>query len=194
MLLKLANFFSILFHPMVVAAFTFGVLVYGSDNNSNPHLIFFISFLFTTLLTIATVLFLKKEGEISDFDASIREQRVQPLVYGTIYYSFGFFLLKYFQAPILVQGLMFCYALNTAIVWLITRYWKISIHAIGLGGPLVALWIFGIQEPVIMSVSMILVCISRIILKAHTPTQVIAGIALSIGLAYTELTYLFLET
>jgi len=192
MLVKLANFFSILFHPMMVSTLTFGMLVYGDKGNANPHLIFIISFIFSTLLTIITVLLFKREGKLSDLDASIREQRVQPLVYGTIYYGLGFLILKYFQATPLVQGLMFCYALNTAIVWYITQYWKISIHAIGLGGPLVALWLFGIHAPIIMGLSMIMVCVSRVILKAHTPAQVIAGAGLAMGLAYVELTYLFL--
>ena len=87
---------------------------------------------------------------------------------------------------------MFCYAINTAIVWQITRYWKISIHMIGVGGPIVALWIYGFNYPLIMLTIIIVVSISRIALNAHTPTQVVAGTALAMILAYFELTYLFL--
>jgi membrane-associated phospholipid phosphatase len=180
-------------HPMMVAPITFGLLIYtGTSIPENPHLTFFIAFCFSTLLAIATVIYLKKQGIVSDMDVSIREQRVQPLVYGTIYCGVGFLLLKYLNALPLVQGLMFCYAINTAIVWFITREWKISIHAIGLSGPLVALWLHGFHYPIIMGITLVLLCISRVILKAHTPAQVIVGSGLAMSLAYFELTILFL--
>ena len=177
----------------MVAPITFGFLIYtGTAISKNPHLTFFIAFSFSTLLTIVSVIFLKKQGIVSDVDISIREQRVQPLVYGTIYYGVGFLLLKYLNASPLVQGLMFCYAINTAIVSFITRKWKISIHAIGLSGPLVALWLHGFHYPILMGITLVFLCISRVILKAHTPAQVIVGSGLAMGLAYFELTILFL--
>jgi membrane-associated phospholipid phosphatase len=177
---------------MVVAPVTFGTLIYGDSANTSPHKLFAISLLFTTVLIIIVVLLFKKKGQITNLDISEREQRVQPLVYGSIIYAIGFLFLNYFDATPLVKGLMFCYAINTTIVWGITRYWKISIHAIGLGGPFVALWLFGFQFPIIMGCSMILLCTSRVVLKAHTPAQVLAGASLAMGLAYLELTYLFL--
>lgn len=178
---------------MMVAPITFGLLIYiGTPISENPHFTFFIAFSFSTLLTIASVIYLKKQGIVSDVDISIREQRIQPLVYGTIYYGMGFLLLKYLNASPLVQGLMFCYAINTAIVSFITRKWKISIHAIGLSGPLVALWLHGFHYPILMGITLILLCISRVILKAHTPAQVIVGSGLAMALAYFELTILFL--
>ena len=125
-------------------------------------------------------------------DVSTREERVQPLVFGSIYCGLGFLLLKYLNAPALIQGLMFCYAFNTAIVWFITRKWKISIHAIGLSGPLVALWLHGFHLPIFMGIALVLLCVSRVILKVHTPAQVIAGAGMAMGLAYVQLTLLFL--
>ena len=177
----------------MVAPITFGLLIYtGASIPKNPHITFFIAFFFSSLLAIVTVIYLKKQGIVSDVDVSIREQRVQPLVYGTIYCGVGFLLLKYLNAPHLVQGLMFCYAINTAIVWLITRKWKISIHALGLSGPLIALWLHGFHYPIIMGITLVFICISRVILKAHTPAQVIVGSGLGMCLAYLELTILFL--
>ena len=190
---RAATIISLVLHPMMVAPLTFGTLIYTGDPiPENTHLTFFIAFFFSTLLSIATVIYLTKQGIVSDMDVSIREQRVQPLVFGTIYCGLGFLILKYFNASPLVQGLMFCYAFNTAIVWFITREWKISIHAIGLGGPLIALWLHGIHYPVIMGFALVFLCVSRVILKAHTPAQVMAGATLAMGLAYIELTTLFL--
>ncbi len=94
-------------------------------------------------------------------------------------------------API-VQGLMFCYAINTFLVWIITKKWKISIHAIGIGGPVTALWLYGIQVPVIMTLAVIAVCIARVLQKKHTIAQVLTGLIISINFTYLQLKYLFL--
>ena len=87
---------------------------------------------------------------------------------------------------------MFCYAINTGITWLITRYWKISIHMIGLGGPFVALLLSGYNNLFLMAIIITLVYLSRIKLKAHSHAQLIAGTFLAMVLAYIELRYLFL--
>ena len=87
---------------------------------------------------------------------------------------------------------MGCYAINTAITWFITQYWKISIHMIGLGGPFVALLLSGYNNLFLMALIIILVYLSRIKLKAHNHAQLIAGTFLAMVLAYVELRYLFL--
>ncbi|MEC9377009.1 MAG: hypothetical protein VYC00_02770 [Candidatus Neomarinimicrobiota bacterium] len=190
---KVASVISLALHPMVIAPLTFGTLIYtGSSNNGNLNSIFFIAFFFSTILSLFTVIYLKRIGKISDLDASIREQRIEPLVLGTIYHAVGFILLRLSNAAPIVQGLMFCYAFNTAIVWLITRKWKISIHAIGLAGPMMALWLHGFYFPIPMGLALVLVSMSRVILKAHTPIEVTAGVILGMGLTLIELQFLFL--
>ena len=114
------------------------------------------------------------------------------LAFSSISNAIGFIILNYLNAPPLVKGLMFCYAVNTGVTWGITKYWKISIHMIGLGGPLVAIYISGFYDIALFTIIVILVYISRLVLKAHTHNQLIAGITLAIFLAYLELTYLFL--
>ena len=175
----------------MISSFTFSILIFNVNNPDN-YLLFFISIVFTTILPFSTILYYKKKGKISSYEAPIREQRLQLLVISSIYNSIGFVLLNYYDASAIVQGLMFCYAINTAITWIITRYWKISIHMIGLGGPLIALNLAGYNNSIIMVAIIILVYFSRIKLKAHNHLQLIAGTFLAIILSYIELTYLFL--
>ncbi len=188
----LSKIISSIINPLIVAAFTFGILIYSNPSIQTKNTLFLISFLATTILPLITILYFIKLGKVTSIDAPIKEQRIQLLAIASIYHSLGFILLAYLGASPIVRGLMFCYAINTAIVWKITIYWKISIHMVGLGGPIVALWLVGYQHPLIMAMTIILVSISRLILKAHTPNQIIAGIILAMGLAYLELTYLFL--
>ena len=188
----ISKIISALLNPLLVAPISFGIIIYsdGAIDAKNP--LFLTSFFFTSALPLITIFYFKHLGKISSLDAPIKEQRIQLLAIATIYNALGFLLLTYLGAPPIIRGLMFCYALNTAIVWRITMLWKISIHMIGLGGPIVALWLAGFEYPLAMGFTLMIVSISRVVLKAHTPSQVIVGTMLAMGLALLELTYLFL--
>ena len=183
---------SILINPLLVAPISFGIIIYSDGTIDAKNPLFLTSFFFTSALPLITIFYFKHLGKISSLDAPIKEQRIQLLAIAAIYNALGFLLLSYLEAPPIVRGLMFCYALNTAIVWRITMLWKISIHMIGLGGPIVALWLAGFEYPLAMGFTLMIVSISRVVLKAHTPSQVIVGTMLAMGLAFLELTYLFL--
>jgi membrane-associated phospholipid phosphatase len=115
-----------------------------------------------------------------------------PLFLGILYSGAGFLVLSFLNAGNLTQGLMFCYMINTALIMVITRYWKISIHAAGVAAPIVALWVHGAHFPILMSGMMILVGLSRVILKAHSVSQVFAGHLLGLLLTWIQLHLFFL--
>tara|TARA_S200000501_G_C20840274_1_gene751272 strand:+ start:1651 stop:2223 length:573 start_codon:yes stop_codon:yes gene_type:complete len=188
---RIAKTLSVIFNPLVIAPFAFYILIF-KEYNPNNYLLFLIAIFFSSILPFSSILYFKKIGKISSLEAPIRKQRLELLVISSLYNSIAFVLLNYFDAPDIVQGLMFCYAINTFITWLITRYWKISIHMIGLGGPFVALIISGYNNIFLLAIIIILVYLSRIKLKAHNHAQLIAGTFLAIALAYVELKYLFL--
>ena len=137
------------------------------------------------------MLILKKTGIISDLDASQKEQRIYPLMLGILYSGLGFLVLTLLQADALVRGLMFCYMTNTIITIIITRYWKISIHAMGIGGPIAVLWIAGFQYPIIRFIILLSVSYARVILKAHSINQVTAGSIAGLILTYAQLHLFF---
>ena len=169
-------FISIIFHPLIISAYTFYILVYQiEDNLSNKNNIFFICLIFSNIIPIITVLYLKYKKIISDLDASIKEHRILPLSLGVVYASLGFIFLYNIQANLYVQGLMFSYITNSIIIILITKYWKISIHAIGVTGPFAVLYLFGYEYISLMILITILVCAARIILNAHDFKQVTIG-------------------
>ena len=187
----IAKTISVIFNPLVIAPFTFYILIF-SNYDANNYFLFSIAFFFSSALPFISIVYFKKKGKISSFEAPIRRQRLELLIISSLYSTIAFGILNYFQAPDIVQGLMFCYAFNTMITWLITRYWKISIHMIGLGGPFVALALSGYDHLFLMATTIILVYFSRFKLKAHNHAQLIAGTFLAMFLAYVELIYLFL--
>ncbi len=188
-----AHLFSYAFHPMIISLLAFWILIYfPSEKSLNAELIFSICFVFSILIPIITVLILRKKGLLTDIDASEKDQRILPLTLGILYSGMGFSILYFLNADMIVQGLMFCFMINTLVTMCITRFWKISIHAIGVTGPAAALWIQGFQFPILMAALIICVGISRIILKAHTPVQVFAGAVLGFTLTYTQLKLFFI--
>jgi membrane-associated phospholipid phosphatase len=177
---------------MVVSFLVFTILIFGAtEGASNAWALWVTCLIFSNLIPIATVLYLKHRGIISDLDASLKEQRTLPLTLGVIYAGLGFLTLYYQDAPPLVQGLMFCYMTNTLVILIITRYWKISIHVMGVAGPLTALWLFGWHFPLLILGVVILVSSARVILDAHTIAQVAAGALLGWLLTWGQLNLWF---
>lgn len=191
-LTTISKIISTVINPFMASSLTFAILIYFNSTIEIPHTIFLVSFLFSNILQLITIFYFIRLGKVFSIDAPIKEQRIELLAIGAIYYAIGFILLTYLEAPQIIRGVMFCYALNTAIVWRITIYWKISIHMVGICGPIIALWLGGFEYPLTMCITIIIVAISRLILKAHTLAQVICGAVLAMSLAYLELTYLFL--
>ena len=183
---------SFLFHPMIISLGVFAVLIFtGISSMENPYFIFLTCFIFSNLIPIATVFILKKSGRIDDLDASVKDQRHFPLILGIGYAGLGFLTLTLLNANLLTQGLMFCYMTNTILTLLINRFWKISIHSMGVSGPVAALWTNGNYYPFLMVLIIVMVSYSRVILKAHTPTQVFAGALLGFGSTYLQLHWFF---
>jgi len=189
---RISHWISLVFNPLFVAPVFFLIMLLAdpSLSVSNKWLLSLIVLTFSSFIPLGFLLILQSKGKIHTIEIDRREKRVTPLLLGVLHFIIGYFILRFLKAPPLVSGLMFCYATNTFIVVLITLYWKISLHAIGVSGPFAALvfqcgwqvWPLGLIIP--------LVGISRIILKKHTIMQVIAGTM--IGLLSTGLQiYLF---
>ncbi|MFQ6677686.1 MAG: hypothetical protein ACE5D0_05130 [Fidelibacterota bacterium] len=188
-----ASIISIIFHPLIISFAAFYILLFesGMSKTENAVNVLIVCFIFSNLIPILTVLTLKKFGKISDLDASKRDQRILPLTLGIIYSGTAFLILTYMKADPLVRGLMFCYMANTIVTIIITKYWKISIHAMGVAAPLAALWIAGIQFPLSVIAILASVSYSRVVLKAHTSLQVIVGSIIGFYLTYSQLYFFF---
>ena len=151
-----------------------------------------VALTFSTFIPFFTFIFLKKVKLISDYSISRKEERIKPLLISSFYFLLGFLLLSYSNSKAIILGLMFCYCLNTILTAIITKFWKISLHAISITGSLTAVWINGLHYPITMLLIVMVVCLSRLVLGAHTLSQVIAGASFAFILTYFELQILFI--
>ena len=78
---------------------------------------------------------------VIDIEVPIKEEHIQPLALGMIHYIIVFINLYKLNSPLLSQALMLYYFINTISIRLIKKYFKISIHAIGITESLTMLWI-----------------------------------------------------
>ena len=177
---------SYLLHPMLISFFTFWYLIYYSPLINEPKSsVFLICLTFSTLLPMAAFFILKNKNLITDFDASKKEERLLPMAFGALFFLIGFTLLRMMSAPLLIQGIMFCGLMNTILTWIITKHWKISIHALSLSTSVTIFWIFGYKYLILNIGLIILVTIARILTNAHNLVQIIAGILTGIISTFT---------
>ena len=187
----LAKYISVLLHPFICATITFLLLLSNTYISLSKYFIIVgITFSATVVFPTIQVLIMKHRGHTASMDIPEREKRITPLFSGVIFYSVALIILWIIHSPKPILILMWAYAFNTTVVTVITRYWKISIHGMALGGPIAALgiavsplyfWCFPLVFPM---------AYSRVKLKAHTPIQVFTGIIL--GFLLTSIHFILL--
>ena len=167
-------------NPFITALTLFVILSYSLAHGTGEFWrLLFISAFFTAIGPMLFVFWAYSTDRISDLDMSVRSEREAVFGAFVAFYCIGTLVLGCIHAPLLLVASMAGYSANTIIVGLITRYWKISTHAIGITAPLVALWTLFKPAPLPFFVLIPLVAWARVYLKAHTVAQVIAGTALA---------------
>ncbi len=184
----LARIFSTVCNPFLTSLALFVILAGASSQRTSEFwILLFNSVFFTSIGPMLFVFWLYASDRISDLDMSIREERERVFVVFVLSYALGTVDLWSIGAPRIMTAAMAGYALSSLVVQWITRYWKISTHALGITAPLVALLaIFG-SRPLPFLVLIPIVCWARVYLRAHTPAQVIAGAGLAAISTYVML-------
>ncbi len=148
-----------------------------------------VSIIFASVIPIAGIIFIAKTERV-DYDIPKRSMRIKPFIIGIINYFIGFILLLWLKTPVLMTGLMLAYVINTTIMLVITLYWKISIHAAGVTGPLTfIIYRLGLWSS-FLYLLVIPVGLIRLKLKEHTLPQVIAGAILTILITWIQILFI----
>lgn len=137
---------------------------------------------------LLALFWLLRRGRVSDLDVTLREERLMPFIAalcGAVAACGSLYLLN---APGLLMHVALAHTAVFCIVFVVTMYWKISVHSAGVAGvaTLVAT-VLGTQT--VAFVPLVLVAWSRVYLGRHTFPQVVAG-----GLLGTTLFVLLLST
>lgn len=191
----LAQGLSIILYPLWIPTYGMSLLSYMCIRHGSLLPISFWvlvisgTLLFTAILPMGQILYMKRRGIISDLYIEKREERRIPyMVTAVCYATWCYFLWRTMHLPAEIVWIAIGATTSLILVMLINRRWKISAHLSGYGGlaggiasycilfgrmPSVALVI------VILTVALLLMY-ARLYLRAHTSTQVVAGFLLAL--------------
>ena len=185
---KFARFISILFVPPSFTIIVFTLFSFTLESDQVKILVTILTaFIFGFCAPIILFVQFRKRNKIVDLDASIKEERTTPFLISTGFYLIGLIVLISFHVNIITIAFWYCYISNTLIAIVINKFWKISAHAMGASGPLAAItYTFG-PTALLVSVIIFFVGWSRIQLKVHNFSQVLAGILFAFASTYIQI-------
>jgi hypothetical protein len=190
-----AHFFSFIFHPLfipVIATFFLGFLQPGYFTGIPPRekWLIVIRVAYNTIFYPAlTVLLLKGLGFIKSIFLKTQRERIVPYIATNIFYFWIFFVFKNQpEVPVILTSYMFGIFLASSAALIANIYFKISMHALGMGslcGLILLITFSGFTYPVFLMAMLIflitgIVCTSRMIVSNHTPLEIYSGIIIAI--------------
>ena len=191
----LAHFFSFVFHPLfipVIAAWYLAFLQPGYFTGMPAHerLMIVIRVGYNTIFYPAvTVLLLKAVGFIKSIFLKTQRERIIPYIATNIFYFWMYLVFKnQEEVPLILTSFIFGIFLASSVALIANIYFKISMHALGVGAlsGLMAIIIFsGLSYAIFLPAMLVfmiagVVCTSRMIVSDHTPFDIYTGILFGI--------------
>jgi membrane-associated phospholipid phosphatase len=151
-----------------------------------------VAVLFVCVLPLAAVVLLVRLGKVTDHHVSDRRQRAPVLAMAVVSLLAGLCLLLALNAPRSVIAMVLATVGGVAVLAVISLFWKISGHAgsIAFATAVAVLMLGAPWSPLLLLIPA--VCWSRVVLRAHTVAQVVAGAVVGGGVT-TLLWWLLLE-
>jgi len=191
--MKLSKFISFAFHPIlmptyaILLLFTFSPLFSEFMSIKQKTQIIKLAVVFTFLLPIFSVIILKKFKIVSSFYMENQKERRWPLLFALGWFYLLLRLLETLHAHYIIVTLMLGAMLILLISVIISYFWKISLHMLGIGGVLGAfLAIHILFGGNIFLIITLLFCagfigFARVNENAHSLKQVYLGFAVGVG-------------
>ena len=191
----IAHFISVVFHPLfipVMAAFYLAYLQPGVFTGMSSHekMMVVIRIGYNTIFFPAlTILLLKAVGFLKDIYLKTQRERIIPYIATNIFYFWTYLVLKNVAGtPSLLTSFILGIFLASSAALLANIYFKISMHALGVGafsGLLLLLVFAGFPYMIFLPVMLVLfltglVSTARLIVSNHSPFEIYTGILLGI--------------
>lgn len=194
---RLANFISVVLHPLLMPTFLFLILfslaptVIGAESLGFLFKIGFIAFTFfyTFALPAYFIFLLKRWGIIGSIKLeNLSDRRIPYFLTAAIYAIVGYIILSKNSVLFPCAYILWSISIVIFFVAIISLWWQISAHAAGIGGMIGALAGIMIQFgetalfiPLLCLILLAGVIISaRLALNAHTSSQVGMGFLLGV--------------
>ena len=187
-----AHLLSYIFHPLFIPLYVSLFLLYvhpsyfaGYDLHDKFWLPLTVSYM-TLFLPLFTVFLLKQLKFIDSVFLKTQKDRIIPYIICNIYYFWLFCVFKnHDNVPVILTSFIFGVFIVSSAALIANVYFKISMHAIAMGG-MVALFLIILQQnTMLMTVPLCialliagLVCTARLIVSDHQPRDIYAGLVI----------------
>ena len=198
--MKPTQLISIILHPIFMPLIALHLTLLTTPSlaltlNQNLILIYSILIFSTIVLPLVSIFWLIQKGRVSSLEMSNHKERSLPLFKTVIWMSFGYYLLQnlLFYTPILKAELLGA-ILIILLAAIISKFWKISLHLLGIGGVVGVFIALQIMHGDFLYLLLLFILLSgllgvaRIKQKAHNYAQVYAGFL--VGLSVEIITLL----
>ncbi len=188
---KFAKVISIIFVPPSISLL---ISIYIALNNETPEslkLPVVLTALFCGFIIPIVFFFIFKSiGIVADLDVSNKDERTVPYLMGVTLSLVAFYTANYFNLPVIIKAMWIIFVFNSVISVIVNSYWKISAHAQGIATLLAFVLWFSYPHAAVVFVLLIMIGWARIVLKKHTPLQVVIGALFGLFSSLLQLSFL----
>jgi hypothetical protein len=196
----LAHILSYIFHPLFIPLYAAYFLLYihpsyfsGFSNRSffvalSRHNVLFQVIENTILFPFMIVLLLKGLGFIESILFKKQQDRVLLYITSMICFFWGYYSLREQpDIPRILVAFIFGVFISTSAALIANIYYKVSMHAIGMGGMIGLFLVVMQQHSMLMTGPLFFalliagaVCTARMIVSDHTPKEIYAGLIIGL--------------
>lgn len=185
----LAHLISYLFHPLFISSYVMGFLIFLHPYafNGYDHRLKMLRFvnivLCNALFPAFSVFLLWRLKFIQSIFLRTEKERIIPYIIAMIFYWWTWNVYKNLDSPVMSVHFLLGSFLAICGAWMCNIYFKISMHAVAMGGALMFFFLFSFKDEyasgLYLSVVMLvtgLVCTARLIISDHSRFQIWSGI------------------
>lgn len=190
----IAGILSYVFHPLFIALYVSGYMIFlhpysfAVFDEKQKLLRFFSIFFITCFLPAFTVFLLWRLKFADSIMLRTQKERIIPYVASIIFFFWAFYVSKNLPGtPITMTSFFLGTFLSTSAALMANNFFKISLHALAVGGGATFIIILGVVTgaatglPISIAVILAgLVCTSRLIVSNHYPFEIYWGLVLGI--------------
>ncbi|MEO8174783.1 MAG: hypothetical protein ABI581_16925 [Sediminibacterium sp.] len=189
-----AKIISYVFHPLFIPTYIFIFLMYqvpyefAGITDYQLKLRLFSSFWLTAFFPAFAVFLLWRLNFSESIFLRTQKERIVPYVITMFFYWWMYYLSRNFSdQPLVLKFFYMGIFIATVFGLILNNYFKISLHAIGVGGALTAVILFAMYYRLPLGVSMSVaalitgvVCTARFLVSDHTNKEVYTGLFVGI--------------
>lgn len=194
---SIARLLSVLFHPVWMLTWVLGLCFHVDPwltigfAPEGKWLLLGTVFVMTALFPLTSALMMRRSGLVGSLELPLRQERIPVYLLTLIYYGLCYYLMWRVPNDPLTMSVLLGALLSLSLTLVITFWWKISLHMVGMGGLVGALLalavLHGMVIPFWISGAFVLsgaLASARLFESDHTPAQVYTGALLGCVCVY----------